>query len=154
MKTKQFMSFPKKIIAKTGSAIKTGAKTAMSPASPSGTWQFVLGALLGAPVSSVYSFVYDETLGKLPIPADISKAVKILAPLVPIYFVKTSQIPFGNIINGTLAGVVVAQGLDLLFNIFAGESIFGKLGSLLGNKKDIIDGNEMQLATGSDYADF
>ncbi len=117
---KQILNIPAKAVKNLGSAIASGAKTAMQPATPQGTWQFVLGAVLGAPVSSVYSFLYNKTLGRV-IPGAFGLAAKILIPLVPIYFVSQSKIPFGNIINGALAGVIVAQGLNIMFGLFAGK---------------------------------
>lgn len=118
---KQILNIPAKMVKSAGTAITAGAKAAMSPASPGGTWQFVLGATLGAPVSSIYSFLYNRTIGLLPIPTVLKLATKVLIPLVPIYFVSKSKIPFGNIINGALAGVIVAQGLNILFGLFAGR---------------------------------
>jgi len=117
---KQILNIPAKMIKSTGKAISAGAKTAMQPATPQGTWQFVLGAVLGAPVSSVYSFLYNKTLGRV-IPGAFGLIAKIAIPLVPIYFVSQSKIPFGNIINGALVGVMVAQGLNILFGLFAGK---------------------------------
>lgn len=115
------MNIPAKLVKSTGKGIKDAASAAMQPATPTGTWQFVLGALLGAPVSSVYSFIYNSTIGKIPIPPVISLGVKILLPLVPIYFVKTSKVAFGNVINGALVGIVVAQALNIAFGLFSGK---------------------------------
>ncbi len=119
--SKQILNIPGKIIAKTSAGIKGAAKAAMAPPTPAGTWQYVLGAAIGAPASSVYSLLYNRTIGRIPIPPAISLGVKILLPLVPIYFVKKSNMAFGNIINGTLVGIVVAQGLNILFGLFAGN---------------------------------
>lgn len=121
MVTKQIMKFPTQIVKKTASAAKSGVKAAIAPATPAGTWQFILGGLLSAPVSTVYSFLYNQTIGKLPIPAPIMIGVKVLAPLIPIYFVNKLKLPAGNIINGACAGVMVAQGLNILFGLFAGK---------------------------------
>lgn len=119
--SKQIMSIPTKIIKKTGAGIKAGAKAAMAPASPAGTWQFVLGAAVGAPISSVYSFLYNQTIGKIPMPVVLNLGIKLLAPLIPIAIVKSSKIPFGNIINGALVGIIVAQGINILFGLLAGK---------------------------------
>lgn len=139
---KQILNIPAKMAKNVGSAIAAGAKTAMQPASPQGTWQFVLGAVLGAPVSSIYSMVYNKTLGRV-IPGVLGLAAKVLIPLVPIYFVSKSKIPFGNIINGALAGVIVAQGLNILFGLFAGRM------PSLGNAA--ISSEPLAIATGGFY---
>ena len=120
--TKQILNIPAKMIKSTGSAMKGVAQAAMQPASTAATWHFVLGAILAAPVSSLYGFAYNRTIGRLGLPNVVNAGLKILLPLVPIYFVKTSKIPFGNIINGGLAGVVAAQALNIVFGLMAGQT--------------------------------
>ncbi|GAG76871.1 unnamed protein product [marine sediment metagenome] len=118
---KQILNIPAKVVGNLGKAIKAGATTAIAPATPHGTWQFVLGALVGAPASSVYSFLYNQSIGKIPMPPALLLGVKLLLPLAPIYFIKKSKVPFGNIMNGALVGVMVAQGLNIFFGLLAGR---------------------------------
>jgi len=118
---KQVMNIPAKMIKGLSSGVKAAGSAAMAPATSQSTWQFVLGALLGAPASSVYSFLYNSTIGKIPIPPALNLGVKILLPLAPIYFVKQSKMAFGNIINGALVGVMVAQILNIVFGLFSGK---------------------------------
>jgi len=119
--SKQILNVPAKIAKGLSKGVKGAANAAMQPATPGGTWQFVLGAILGAPVSSVYSFLYNSTIGRIPIPPAINLGAKILLPLVPIYFVKKSKVAFGNVINGALVGVMVAQILNIGFGLLAGK---------------------------------
>jgi len=122
--TKQILSIPKKGAKGLGSALKQGAKAAMQPATPAATWHFVLGAVLSAPVSTIYGLLFSRTIGRLGLPQAIRLGVRVLLPLVPMYFVKTSQIPFGNIINGGLAGIMIAQGIAVVRALSRGRVPF------------------------------
>lgn len=109
----------KKPIQKTKAIIKT----ASAAPSPSGTYNVFLGAIAGAPLARFYSYGYNMTLAKLPIPQFANIGLKILAPLGIIGITKGFKLPFGNMINGVALGITAATALDFAFDLLMGGSI-------------------------------
>jgi len=106
--------------------IKKGLKTASKPASAEGVGAVFVGAILSAPVGYLYSKGFELLVSKIPILANsgiVAKIIKIALPLVPIYFVRRFNVPFGNLINGTLLGIFVMQIIMEIVSAVGGKSL-------------------------------
>ncbi len=105
----------------TAEGIKETVKDAISSPEPQKTHLVFLGAVLSPPVAAIYSFLYNLTMGRLPIPPILNHVIKILTPAVPIAIIKYAKLPAGNIVNGALLGVVVFQIVELILSLVSGE---------------------------------
>lgn len=124
--------------------VKKGLKTAVKPATSEGTGAVFVGAVLSAPVGYLYNKGFEMLASKFPFMMEntiFSKVVQFGLPLLPIYFVRKFNVPFGNLINGTLLGVFVMQ-------------IVMEIWSLLGGKALVTKTNIVDEAVSSDYASF
>lgn len=122
--------------------IKSGIKTALKPADSKGTGAVFVGAILSAPIGYLYAKGFGMLETKFPaslqgLPA---KIIKFALPILPIYFVKRFNLPFGNLINGTLLGIFVMQ-------------IVMEIWGLVGPKKEMVT-VEAEEVSANGYAEF
>lgn len=106
--------------------IKKGLKTAIKPASAEGTGAVFVGAILSAPIGYLYNKGFEMLVGQFPQLAENTLVVKIIRfslPLLPIYFVRKFNVPFGNLINGTLLGVFVMQIVMEIWGLVSGKTL-------------------------------
>lgn len=106
--------------------IKKGFKTAIKPASAEGTGGVFVGAILSAPIGYLYNKGFEMLVMQFPQLAENGIWVKILKfslPLLPIYFVRKFNVPFGNLINGTLLGVFVMQIVMEIWGAISGKVV-------------------------------
>lgn len=115
----------KKVIIEPITTVKKGLKTAIKPASPEGTGAVFVGAILSAPIGYLYSKGFGVLETKFPTQLNgiIGKIIKFGLPLLPIYFVKRFNIPFGNLINGTLLGIFVMQIVMEVWGLVKGKAV-------------------------------
>lgn len=124
--------------------VKKGLKTAIKPATSEGTGAVFVGAVLSAPVGYLYNKGFEMLVSKFPFMMEntiLSKIVQFGLPLLPIYFVRKYNVPFGNLINGTLLGVFVMQ-------------IVMEIWGLVGAGKIITGTTIVDEAVSSDYGEF
>ena len=108
--------------------IKKGLKTAIKPATSEGTGAIFVGAVLSAPVGYLYKKAFDMLVAKFPTLVEntvLAKIVQFGLPLLPIYFVRKFNVPFGNLINGTLLGIFVMQIVLEVWSLVGGSSLLG-----------------------------
>lgn len=140
------VSTVKKVVTEPIKEIKAGIKAAAKPATDKGTGEIFIGAVLGAPAGWVYSKGWEKLVSILPEKIVENKVgltlIKLALPLLPIYFVKKSKIPFGTMINGLLLGIF---GMNIFLEIY------GLVKGGVPNNNDTPAETELSLATGLDY---
>lgn len=105
--------------------LKAGINQAKKPANTSNVSLVFIGAVASPVVGFVYNKVFEMIYKLLPafsLKAKLKMVLRVVLPLVPIYFVRKFNVPFGTLINGTLAGVAVYSFISALFSQFAGKS--------------------------------
>ena len=133
----------KKAVLEPVTTIKKGLKTAIKPATSEGTGAVFVGAVLSAPIGYLYSKGFAMLVSKFPkvLNGIIGKIVQFGLPLAPIYFVKRFNIPFGNLINGTLLGIFVMQ-------------IVMEIWGLIKGKNQIVTESQTASVEGNHYAEW
>lgn len=106
--------------------IKKGLKVAVKPATAEGTGAVFVGAILSAPVGYLYKKGFELMASKIPFLSNngvVSKIIRFALPLLPIYFVRRFNVPFGNLINGTLLGIFVMQIIMEIVSAVGGKTL-------------------------------
>lgn len=116
---KKVVDLPKKAINDTSKTLKQASK----PANEHDSRMVALGTILSAPVSVCYSKLWDLAISKLPFMNNqiVNTGAKVVVPFGIAVLVKKTKLPFGNVVNGVLYGVGIAQVIRELWNLVGGK---------------------------------
>ena len=120
---------------------KAAAKAAMKPATAAESRLVMIGALASPLVNTGYSYAYNWIITKVPFLTEnpiISQIIKILAPAVPAFIFQQFKLPFGNLVNGCLYGIIAAQAINLGFMLLMGKPL---------PEKATVDATELEITT-------